>query len=70
MAWRISWHLECDHCRKVATFQGQPSSAIERKARQYRWAFVFDTWGLVRHLCPACAANRDTRALYEAPTKG
>lgn len=66
MAWRITWHLSCDGCNKAATFAGQPSSAVEKKGRRYGWAFVIDPWGLVRHLCPACAKDPDKRKLYEA----
>lgn len=72
MAWRISWHLSCDHCGKKATFAGQPSSAVERKAVRYGWGFPRDRYGLTRHLCPACAKQPEVRALYEAEpaTKG
>lgn len=69
MAWRISWHLSCDHCGKQATFAGQPSSAIEKKAKRYRWVFTIDTYGLIRHLCPGCGANSETRTLYERQEK-
>jgi hypothetical protein len=69
MAWRINWFLECDHCKETATFAGQPGSAVEKKARRYRWAFTIDTWGLFRHLCPACAKNPETRRLYEREAK-
>jgi Fe2+ or Zn2+ uptake regulation protein len=65
MAWRISWHLLCDHCGKKATFAGSPSSAVEKKARRYGWAFTVDAWGLFRHLCPACGKVPETRAMYE-----
>lgn len=65
MAWRISWHLSCDHCRKPATFAGQPSRAVEKKARRYGWVFTIDQWGLFRHLCPACGKEPTTRAMYE-----
>ena len=54
MAWRISWHLSCDRCKKAATFAGQPSSAVEKKARRYGWGIAPDSFGLIRHHCPAC----------------
>ena len=57
MAWRISWHLECDHCKKKATFAGQPSSAIEKKAKRYRWKFSL-SGGLFYHLCPKCSKDQ------------
>lgn len=65
MAWRISWWLECDHCKRKATFAGSPSTAVERKARRYGWAFTIDTWGLYRQLCPRCGKDSETRRLYE-----
>ena len=65
MAWRISWHLECDHCRKRASFAGQLSSAVEKKALRHGWVFTIDPWGLYRQLCPACWKAPDTRALYK-----
>ena len=65
MAWRISWHLECDHCHKLASFSGQPSSAVERKANKYGWEFIIDCVGLIRHLCRKCAKQSDVRFLYE-----
>lgn len=55
MAWRISWHLSCDHCKVKATFSGAPSSAVEKKARAHGWAIAPDSWGLIRHHCPTCA---------------
>jgi hypothetical protein len=30
MAWRVSWHLEYDHCRKKATFSGREESKAIR----------------------------------------
>lgn len=64
MAWRVTWHLECDHCGKQATFSGQPSSTVERKALRYGWRFVLDQVGLIRHLCKACSRNPDIAELY------
>ncbi len=69
MAWRISWNLECDHCHKKATFHGEPSSAVEKKARRYKWEFLLDSYGLIRHLCGTCAKDKDTRKLYERDPK-
>lgn len=54
MAWRISWHLSCDHCKRKATFAGQPSSAVEKKARANGWTIRPDKWGVIRHHCPDC----------------
>lgn len=69
MAWRISWHLECDHCGKKATFAGQPSSAVERKARRYGWSFTVDEWGLIRHHCPACVKREAEKQAAEMARK-
>ena len=69
MAWRISWHLSCDHCRKTASFSGQPSTAVERKEIRYGWAFTRDDVGLIRHLCKACAGVPETKAVYEGKVR-
>lgn len=69
MTWKVSWHLSCDHCRKQATFAGQPSSAVERKARRYKWVFTIDAHGLFRHLCPACGGKSEIRSMYERTAK-
>jgi hypothetical protein len=67
MAWHISWHLTCDKCRKKATFSGQPSTAVEKKAMRYGWKFVTDEWGLIRHHCPACAKELTEKGTHECP---
>lgn len=51
MAWKISWHLSCDQCKKTATFSGQPSMAVAKKAKRYGWNLTPD----FQHYCPACA---------------
>lgn len=57
MAWRISWHLSCDHCKAKATFAGAPSSAVEKKARSRGWMIAPDEWRVIRHHCPECVKN-------------
>lgn len=64
MAWRVTWHLECDHCGEKGTFKGAPSSAVEKKAIQKKWTFIRDAYGLIRHLCPVCGADEVIRDMY------
>lgn len=65
MAWRVLWKLKCDHCHAEATFSGAPSTAVEKKAIRYGWRFVIDDYGLIRHLCKACASKPEVAAVYE-----
>lgn len=58
MAWRISWHLSCDRCKTKATFAGQPSRVVVKKARDRKWEVTADHM----HYCPECAKKRAEEA--------
>lgn len=54
MAWRVSWQVECDRCKKLGP-PARESHKAEEKATKKGWEWGH-CYGMSMHLCPECVA--------------